>query len=217
MNRELNMVIIADVNNVESRQLIAELAENPAIRQTIITPQLARNVFPIRATPAVGICLWSNDLQGFSADVEAFAAYIKGESDVKTAAYSAQRFLPDEEALKQPRVLIRTWEEVLSAGAALETGDKILLGEQLYNVEQPNIPLEHYPPDGDGMLAIYRPINPAHAGTLEDPIPWVYGMDCEAGKHYLYEDAVYRVTDGGDMKPCTWTPDSGIWQWEKVE
>lgn len=85
MNRELNVVIIADVNNAESRELIASLAQNPEIPHTIITPQLAKNIFPIRATPAVGVCFWANDMQGLVTDVEAFSAYIKGEEDVLAA------------------------------------------------------------------------------------------------------------------------------------
>ena len=73
------------------------------------------------------------------------------------------------------------------------------------------------PPHDDGMLAIYRPINREHAGTADDPIPWVYGMDCYAGKHYSYNGKVYKVAEGGDMTPCTWPPDSpGMWQWMEV-
>ena len=52
----------------------------------------------------------------------------------------------------------------------------------------------------------------------DDPIPWVYGMDCHAGKCYRYNGKVYRVAEGGDMIPCTWPPDTpGMWQWEEVQ
>lgn len=85
MARDLNMVIIADANNVESRELVASLAQNPEIPYKIITPQLAKNIFPVRATPAVGVCFWANDMQGLTTDVEAFGAYIKGEEDVLAA------------------------------------------------------------------------------------------------------------------------------------
>lgn len=43
---------------------------------------------------------------------------------------------------------------------------------QLYRVL--NTPTDNRPPDAEGMLAVYRPIVPAHAGTMADPIPWVY-------------------------------------------
>lgn len=98
------------------------------------------------------------------------------------------------------------------------TTGKIVQDEgQLYRVMQDVTPIESQPPHGEGMLAVYRPINPEHAGTQEDPIPWVYGMDCFAGKYYSYEGTVYRVASGGDMIPCVWAPGTpGLWQWEVV-
>lgn len=80
------------------------------------------------------------------------------------------------------------------------------------------IPQEHQPPHGEGMLAVYRPIDEGHAGTLEDPIPWVYGMDCHAGTYFSYNGHIYLVAEGGDMIPCVWPPDTaGLWQWVLVE
>lgn len=88
----------------------------------------------------------------------------------------------------------------------------------LYRIEQPTVtPVENEKPGGEGMLAVYRPIDVEHAGTLEDPIPFVSGMDCYAGKYYSYKGKVYKVADGGTMKPCVWPPDTpDIWQWELV-
>ena len=78
--------------------------------------------------------------------------------------------------------------------------------------------LAHQAPHDEGMLAVYRPIDREHAGTADDPIPWVYGMDCYAGKCYRYNGKVYQVAEGGDMIPCTWPPDTpGMWQWEEVQ
>lgn len=51
-------------------------------------------------------------------------------------------------------------------------------------------------------MAVYRPIDTAHKGTMEDPIPWVYGMDCASGLYYSYNAAVYLCK--ADMKPCVW-------------
>ena len=56
----------------------------------------------------------------------------------------------------------------------------------MYRVMQATVPQAHQVPGGEGMLAIYRPIDREHAGTAEDPIPWVYGMDCLAGLYYSY-------------------------------
>lgn len=121
------------------------------------------------------------------------------------------RYLPDEIAVEQPSGFFEPWV----VGNVYERNDKVMHNGQLYNVEQPITAMEHQPPDGEGMLAVYRPINRTNAGTLEDPIPWVYGMDCETGKYYAYNGVTYRCE--GEMKPCVWTPDSGIWQWVVAE
>lgn len=85
----------------------------------------------------------------------------------------------------------------------------------MYRVVQAVTPQAHQEPGGEGMLAVYRPIDREHAGTLEDPIPWVYGMDCAAGLYYSHEGCMYLCK--GDMKPCVWAPGSaGVWQWEPV-
>ena len=64
------------------------------------------------------------------------------------------------------------------------------------------------------MLAIYRPIDIEHAGTTEDPIPWVYGIDVEANKYYSYEGKVYKAIQA--QNPSTWYPGSegteAIWE-----
>lgn len=98
--------------------------------------------------------------------------------------------------------------------------DQIVQHEgQLYRIAQPTVkPIDTQKPGGEGMLAVYRPIDVEHAGTLEDPIPFVSGMDCYEGKYYGYKGKVYKVADGGTMKPCVWPPDTpDIWQWELVE
>lgn len=132
-------------------------------------------------------------------------------------AYAAtSTTIPDAYSLDMPD-LFPTWAVVLADGEELPAG-RILNDEgQLYRVVQAVTPQEEMPPHDDGMLAIYRPIDREHAGTVDDPIPWVYSMDCYAGKHYSYNGKVYKVAEGGDMIPCTWPPDSpGMWQWVEV-
>lgn len=122
--------------------------------------------------------------------------------------------IPDEQALEMPD-LFYTWDEVLEAGELLEANTILNLGGQLYRVVQPVTPQEHQRPDGEGMLAIYRPIDETHAGTQEDPIPFVYGMDTEQGKYYSYNGKLYLCNL--TMAPCVWPPDTaGLWQWTEV-
>ena len=130
---------------------------------------------------------------------------------------AAATVITDAQALLMPDIF-PTWEDVLGGGEQLPAERISSKDGRLYRIVQPVTPLESQPPDGEGMLAVYRPIEQAHAGTAEDPIPWVYGMDCLAGTYYSYEGHIYQVASGGDMCPCLWAPDTmGLWQWELVE
>lgn len=121
----------------------------------------------------------------------------------------------DEQALQISSVFA-VWPEGVNTNGKYTKGQYIMHNDQLYHIEQDVQPIESQPPDAVGMLAVYRPVDVEHEGTLEDPIPWVYGMNCYAGKYYSYNGNTYKVAVGGDMIPCTWYPDSGIWQWELV-
>ena len=125
--------------------------------------------------------------------------------------------VPDETAIEMPD-LFKTWEEVLAEGKTVAENSIINDGGTLYRVVSPGgvLPQAHQPPHGEGMLAVYRPIDTVHAGTQEDPIPWVYGMDCTNGLYYSYNATVYLCK--ADMKPCVWAPGTaGLWQWEAVD
>ena len=112
--------------------------------------------------------------------------------------------------------LLPTWEELLAAGTEVAAGVCLTCNGQTYRVVQDVTPIESQPPDMDGMLAVYRPIEREHAGTMTDPIPWVSGMDCKEGKYYNYEGKTYLCKS--DMLPCVWPPDTpDMWQWEVVE
>ena len=123
--------------------------------------------------------------------------------------------LTDKQALSMSS-LFPVWPDGVNADGQYISGQVVQDNGQIYRIVQTVTPIESQPPHGEGMLAVYRPIDPEHAGTLEDPIPWVYGMDCYAGKYYSYNGQVYKVAVGGDMIPCVWAADSGIWQWEVV-
>lgn len=145
----------------------------------------------------------------------AAAARLTGQMEAAARLYvRAATTITDEDALQMPD-LFRSWEEVLAAGEQLEAGIILNLKGQLYRVVQPVTPQEHQRPDSEGMLAIYRPIDQTHAGTKEDPIPFVYGMDTEQGKHYSFGGKVYLCNQ--TMTPCVWEPGTpGLWQWTEV-
>ena len=115
--------------------------------------------------------------------------------------------LSDTVALSIPD-LLPTWDELLAAGHPIQPGVCLMHNGQCYRQVQPGpvTPQAHQPPGGDGMLAIYRPIDRKHAGTPSDPIPWVAGMDCEEDKYYSHNGTIYRARQ--NMKPCVWEPGS---------
>ena len=122
--------------------------------------------------------------------------------------------LSDTTALAIPD-LLPTWAELLAAGNKVDADVCLVHNGQTYRVVQDVTPLKSQPPDMEGMLAIYRPVEREHTGTMADPIPWVSGMDCRTGKYYSYEGVTYLCK--GDMIPCVWTPGTaGLWQWEVV-
>lgn len=122
--------------------------------------------------------------------------------------------IPDTMALEMPD-LFKSWAEALDAGKELPKDTIINKDGQLYRVVQAVTPQEHQPPDGEGMLAIYRPIEEEHTGAQDDPIPWVYGMDCEQGKYYTYGGKTYLCNL--TMPACVWAPGTaGLWQWTEV-
>ena len=124
--------------------------------------------------------------------------------------------MTDNQALTMPD-LFPTWEQVLEEGQPLKKDAIINDGGTLYRVVLDNTtPQAGQPPHGEGMLAVYRPIDKSHEGTAEDPIPWIYGMDCHEGTYYSYNGKTYLCKS--DMLPCVWAPDTaGLWQWEVQE
>lgn len=122
--------------------------------------------------------------------------------------------IPDAVALKMPD-LFKTWEQALADGSQLAANTIINDNGQLYRVVQAVTPQSHQAPHSEGMLAIYRPIDTEHAGTQDDPIPYVNGMDTEKDKYYSYNGKTYLCNL--TMTPCVWAPDTpGLWQWKEV-
>lgn len=132
------------------------------------------------------------------------------QTGIATIAHS----LSDEEALAlQP--IVKQWSDVLARGEALKANEPFEHEGQLYRAVIDIVPQAHQQPGAEGMLAIYRPVDQVHAGTLEDPIPWREGMDCRAGSYYLYEGEVWKCAS--DMIPCVWHPgQTGVHGWVRM-
>lgn len=156
------------------------------------------------------------------ADIDSMTSVMQQTAPQQLAAFArvmavqAAPTMTDDQALTMPD-LFPTWEQVLEEAQPLKKDSILSDGGTLYRVVQDNTtPQEGQPPHGEGMLAVYRPIDKSHEGTAEDPIPWIYGMDCHEGTYYSYNGKTYLCKS--DMLPCVWAPDTpGLWQWEVQE
>ena len=139
----------------------------------------------------------------------------ENSKDTRKALKFFANTLRDEQALEIPS-LYDSWQPNTSYKKddiiSYDSGSGIIL----YRVGQEHTSLENQKPCDEGMLAIYRPIEIAHQGTIEDPIPWIYGMDCYKDKYYIHENKKYLCKN--DMIPCVWEPGTiGVYQWELIE
>ena len=105
------------------------------------------------------------ELQAMSETV-ASSSKLSGQMQTAARLYVRKATdISDDDALQMPDLFL-TWAEALAAGRQLETNTVLNLDGTLYRVVQPVTPQEHQPPNGEGMTAIYRPIDQTHAGTL---------------------------------------------------
>lgn len=134
---------------------------------------------------------------------------------MQRSAVQTMSFAPAEFAVMAKAKLFDEWQ----AGTAYTAGQRIAYNGVVYEVVQDVTAQSHQTPASAGMLAIYRPLSldesgAEHAGTLEDPIPWVYGMTVEANKYYSYDEKTYQAVQS--QNPSIWTPGSAgtaaIWK-----
>ena len=95
--------------------------------------------------------------------------------------------LADAEAL-QAVELYPEW----APGMAYAIGFKLRRNGKLYRVLQGHTAMVGWEPETITAAALYTEINEAHAGTLEDPIPYDGNMALESGKYYTQDGVVYR-------------------------
>ena len=100
------------------------------------------------------------------------------------------------------------------AGQSYAQGKRITYNGIVYEVQQQTTASEVYPPDAEGVLALYIPLSTDGQGTLEDPYLWIYGMAVQTGEYVIYNGTTYKAK--GLMKPCTWLPGSDINVWEEI-
>lgn len=127
------------------------------------------------------------------------------------AAAQTEELTITEYALMGKAGMYDEWQ----AGQSYKQYKRVTYNGIVYEVQQQTTASEVYPPDAEGVLALYRPLSTDGSGTHEDPYVWIYGMDVEAGVYVTYNGQTYKAKS--PMKPCTWTPGSDANVWETVE
>jgi len=117
---------------------------------------------------------------------------------IRAAMDAAGTVLTDEQALTC-KAIYKQWQTLVDAGAKAGQGYRFLYGKDLYRVEQPEYTfVKQYVPGAVGTESLFSHIDEAHAGTLEDPIPYETNMEICQGKYYIQNDVVYLcIRDSG--------------------
>ena len=109
--------------------------------------------------------------------------------------------LTDEQAL-EVKELFPTFDEVLEKYEGKERPHRWTFteGGVLYKVLQTHKPQSIYRAGEEGTQALYAVVSASateqHAGTKEDPIPYVQNMVLEKGKYYEQYGVVYECIQG---------------------
>lgn len=135
----------------------------------------------------------SEDLQAELEENEHNSAEIQAVSLARSLVNSVP--LADEKALEM-QVLFPVWgEEGAEFSKQVEVGFRLQYkpeGETdytLYEVIQPHALQANWKPSE--LMALYKVVTVEHAGTLDDPIPYMQGMAFEKGKYYEQYGVIY--------------------------
>lgn len=100
--------------------------------------------------------------------------------------------LPDSEA-----VTVKTLYPEWKANEYVNVGDRRYYPPNftLYKCTQAHMTQEDWTPDM--AISMWTVIEVEHAGTIDDPIPAVSGMEYVKGKYYIESDVVYLMNREG--------------------
>lgn len=116
------------------------------------------------------------------------------KSMTKQSHYDAENNT-DEQAVKV-KELYPEWEDIKD-GERLEEGIRVNHMNVLYKVIQAHDKQSTWNPKDSTSL--FSPIDESHEGTLEDPIPWISGMESEYGLYYTDEGITYLCIESSGV------------------
>lgn len=109
---------------------------------------------------------------------------------MKMAVKQARQITDDQEAL-EVQVLYKQWDKQI--GKQLNVGEYVQHNQRLYRVLQQHVAQSTWEP-GQGTESLFVVIDKQHAGTSEDPIPYVTNMELFNGKYYTQYEVLYLCT-----------------------
>lgn len=121
--------------------------------------------------------------------------------------------LNDQLALKYSS-MYPVWKD----GITVEIGQRYQYGDRLYKVGQPHTTQSDWTPDITPSL--WTVIDVTHAGTIDNPIPAVSGMEYTKGLYYIENDVIYLMNrsgmNDGETVVLYYTPSQLVGQYFEV-
>lgn len=120
-------------------------------------------------------------------------SYLISAQKLRAAMDAAGEELSDQKAL-ECKSLYWQWEELI--GTEAKPGRRFLSGQDLFKVRADagtHVFSREWPP-GPNTASLYEAINEAHAGTVDDPIPWVQPMELTQELYYIENGKTYYCT-----------------------
>lgn len=103
----------------------------------------------------------------------------------------AAQSLSDSDGLKA-KALYPRWEKLVQLGSVTApAGYRFSYGGDIYKCVNANPTFQADWVPGNGTAALYVRVDEAHAGTLEDPIPYDGNMELKAGLYYIQSGVTY--------------------------
>lgn len=124
--------------------------------------------------------------------------YTERALQLRPVIEQAAQSLKDSVALTAVE-LFPKWTELVKTGAEAEKGFRFQHDTVLYRTEQPKYTfVDTYVPGTSGTESLFSKVDETHAGTLEDPVPYVQNMEVYEGLYYSQNGVVYLcIRDSG--------------------
>lgn len=124
--------------------------------------------------------------------------YTERALQLRPVIEQASQSLADSVALTAVE-LFPKWNDLAENGVEVEKGFRFQYDGKLYRTEQPKYTfVKHYVPGSAGMESLFSKVDEAHAGSVNDPIPYEKNMEIYKGLYYSQNGVTYLcIRDSG--------------------